>query len=257
VAVGKIPVSAIPRAKTIHDTTGTWKAVVDADTDLILGAALLGHNAGEASPRCRWLCSADCRTSRSATPYSPIPLWGRASICSLTRWMINDRKVSVINQDNYAAAPAIDARVKKIIKVDGLAFKDLNGNGQLDAYEDWRSPIAERVDDLVARMSLEENAGLMLIDKLNATCDQRTGERGALPPNAADYINTQEMRRFIFRNTVTSPDLAEFGPPDLEMLANTSLTPGGAAKYTNSVQQLAEAIPGNDGRRAVPLRAWA
>jgi pyruvate/2-oxoglutarate dehydrogenase complex dihydrolipoamide dehydrogenase (E3) component len=47
VAIGKIPVSAIPRAKTLHDTTGTWKAIVDADTDLILGGALLGHNAGE------------------------------------------------------------------------------------------------------------------------------------------------------------------------------------------------------------------
>src|SRR3954466_15956690 len=32
-----------------HSTTqrAPWKAVVDADTDLILGAALLGHNAGE------------------------------------------------------------------------------------------------------------------------------------------------------------------------------------------------------------------
>jgi probable pyridine nucleotide-disulfide oxidoreductase len=47
VAICKIPFSAIPRAKTLHDTAGTWKAVVDADTDLILGAALLGHNAGE------------------------------------------------------------------------------------------------------------------------------------------------------------------------------------------------------------------
>jgi pyruvate/2-oxoglutarate dehydrogenase complex dihydrolipoamide dehydrogenase (E3) component len=47
VAVARIPVSAIPRAKTLHDTTGTWKAVVDADTDQILGAALLGHAAGE------------------------------------------------------------------------------------------------------------------------------------------------------------------------------------------------------------------
>jgi probable pyridine nucleotide-disulfide oxidoreductase len=47
VAVAKIPVSVIPRAKTLHDTTGTWKTVVDADTDLILGAALLGHSAGE------------------------------------------------------------------------------------------------------------------------------------------------------------------------------------------------------------------
>jgi len=47
VAVARIPVSAIPRAKTLHDATGTWKAVVDADTDQILGAALLGHAAGE------------------------------------------------------------------------------------------------------------------------------------------------------------------------------------------------------------------
>jgi pyruvate/2-oxoglutarate dehydrogenase complex dihydrolipoamide dehydrogenase (E3) component len=47
VAVSKIAVAAIPRAKTLHDTTGTWKVVVDADTDLILGAALLGHDAGE------------------------------------------------------------------------------------------------------------------------------------------------------------------------------------------------------------------
>lgn len=47
VRVAKIPVSAIPRAKTLHDTTRTWKAVVDAETDQILGAALLGHSGGE------------------------------------------------------------------------------------------------------------------------------------------------------------------------------------------------------------------
>jgi probable pyridine nucleotide-disulfide oxidoreductase len=47
VKVGKLPVAAIPRAKTLHETVGTWKAVVDADTDEILGAALLGHDAGE------------------------------------------------------------------------------------------------------------------------------------------------------------------------------------------------------------------
>ncbi|SDT07800.1 Pyruvate/2-oxoglutarate dehydrogenase complex, dihydrolipoamide dehydrogenase (E3) component [Microlunatus soli] len=45
--VAKIGVAAIPRAKTLHDKTGTWKAVVDADTDEILGASLLGHDAGE------------------------------------------------------------------------------------------------------------------------------------------------------------------------------------------------------------------
>src|SRR6187551_2146668 len=107
-------------------------------------------------------------------PYSPIPRWAKDSTCFLTHSMINDRRVKAINQNDYAAPPAIEARAKKIIKVDGLSFKDLNGNGQLDAYEDWRRPIAERVDDLVARMSLDEKAGLMLIDTLNATCDQQT-----------------------------------------------------------------------------------
>jgi probable pyridine nucleotide-disulfide oxidoreductase len=47
VRVATLPVAAIPRAKTLHETVGMWKAVVDADTDQILGVALLGHDAGE------------------------------------------------------------------------------------------------------------------------------------------------------------------------------------------------------------------
>ena len=47
VKVARLPVAAVPRAKTLHETAGTWKVVVDADTDLILGAALLGDGSGE------------------------------------------------------------------------------------------------------------------------------------------------------------------------------------------------------------------
>lgn len=47
VKVATLGASAIPRAKTLHQTVGRWKAVIDAETDLILGAALLGHDAGE------------------------------------------------------------------------------------------------------------------------------------------------------------------------------------------------------------------
>ncbi|MPV36429.1 dihydrolipoyl dehydrogenase family protein [Georgenia subflava] len=47
VKVATLPLAAIPRAKTLHDTTGMWKAVVDAATDRILGVALLGHGSGE------------------------------------------------------------------------------------------------------------------------------------------------------------------------------------------------------------------
>lgn len=41
-------------------------------------------------------------------------------------------------------------------------FKDLNRNGQLDPYEDWRLDLDTRIADLVNQLSLEEIAGLML-----------------------------------------------------------------------------------------------
>ena len=49
-----------------------------------------------------------------------------------------------------------------ILEVDGFAFKDLNRNGKLDIYEDWRRPSKERAEDLAAQLSLDEIAGLML-----------------------------------------------------------------------------------------------
>ena len=57
----------------------------------------------------------------------------------------------------------IETRVKKIIEVDGLQFKDLNGNGVLDPYEDWRLSPEERAKDLISRMTMEEKAGMFVI----------------------------------------------------------------------------------------------
>ncbi|MDR1445219.1 MAG: glycoside hydrolase family 3 C-terminal domain-containing protein [Treponema sp.] len=53
---------------------------------------------------------------------------------------------------------------------DGFAFKDLNGNGKLDPYEDWRLPVEQRIADLAGRMSVEEIAGLMLYSAHQAIC---------------------------------------------------------------------------------------
>jgi beta-glucosidase len=47
------------------------------------------------------------------------------------------------------------------LEQDGISFRDLNGNGRLDPYEDPRLPVEERVDDLLAQMTLEEKVGLM------------------------------------------------------------------------------------------------
>lgn len=49
-----------------------------------------------------------------------------------------------------------------LITEKGYAFKDLNRNGKLDAYEDWRLPVDERAQDLASQMTVEQIAGLML-----------------------------------------------------------------------------------------------
>lgn len=61
-------------------------------------------------------------------------------------------------------------------------------------------------------MTLREKAGLMLIDTLNAQCVD--GNRGALGASAHDYLDSQQMRRFVFRNTVATPSQAVCAPPD-------------------------------------------
>ena len=44
----------------------------------------------------------------------------------------------------------------------GYAFKDLNRNGTLEPYEDWRLSAEERAEDLASRLPVEEIAGMML-----------------------------------------------------------------------------------------------
>ncbi len=128
--------------------------------------------------------------------------------------------------NNSIAQPVLSAKTKSILTVDGKQFKDLNANGQLDQYEDWRRSIDQRVDDLVARMTLEEKAGLMLIQTLNSDC------AGAVGQLAFDYINTQKMTRFIFRNVV-------HGTPTCTA-SGGQVSPENAAKFTNAVQAMRE-----------------
>lgn len=52
-----------------------------------------------------------------------------------------------------------------------FAWRDLNGNGRLDPYEDPRLTPAERTADLLPRLSLEEKAGLMFHTVIEAGPD--------------------------------------------------------------------------------------
>jgi beta-glucosidase len=49
----------------------------------------------------------------------------------------------------------------KEITIDGYTFLDRNNNGSLDIYEDSRRPASERVDDLLAQMTMDEKLRLL------------------------------------------------------------------------------------------------
>jgi beta-glucosidase len=125
--------------------------------------------------------------------------------------------------------PAIGVRSRAVLSVDGLRFKDANGSGQLDPYEDWRRPVEARVRDLVGRMTLEEKAGLMLIDTLNAGCG------GALTPAATAFVETQRMSRFVLRNVVKEGDVAT--PPRPRRFASIAVSPRQMANSPTPVRR--------------------
>lgn len=91
---------------------------------------------------------------------------------------------------NYTVIPAEGDQIElsyiegvtTILEVDGLKFKDLNKNGTLDVYEDWRQDIEARIADLIAQMTPEEEVGLLfcvntqladavyMVQEFNLTC---------------------------------------------------------------------------------------
>jgi len=124
---------------------------------------------------------------------------------------------------------SVNARVKQILWEDNLAFKDLNDNGQIDTYEDWRRPTDTRVNDLLSRMTLEEKAGMFLINTLNSESGGKISDRGVR------LITEEKMSRFVFRNTIT-PEPAQGGGG----WGGTQVTAYEAAQFMNLVQEIAE-----------------
>lgn len=107
--------------------------------------------------------------------------------------------------------PAIASRRAAILRHDGLPFKDLNGNGKLDPYEDWRRPVEERVDDLLTQMSLEEKAGLMVHPALGMgeggalleepqVFETSPGQRMVMGPATTDAIVDKKIRHVLTRS---------------------------------------------------------
>ncbi|QIP17608.1 glycoside hydrolase family 3 protein [Spirosoma aureum] len=83
--------------------------------------------------------------------------------------------------------PVLGVRSVKILEMSGLKFKDLNRNGQLDKYEDWRLSAQERSRDLLTKMSLEQKVGFMLISTTRMKNDQSFGPAASREPITSDF----------------------------------------------------------------------
>ncbi|MBO6068024.1 MAG: hypothetical protein J6P50_02285, partial [Bacteroidales bacterium] len=81
--------------------------------------------------------------------------------------------------------PELGTRSVSIINKGGLQFKDLNKNGKLDKYEDWRLTPEQRAADLLGKMTVDEKVGFMIISQINM------GPQGTSELNERDQVTNR------------------------------------------------------------------
>ena len=127
-----------------------------------------------------------------------------------------DGIITVTNEDGSTLGYNANSGVT-LLTVDRFAFKDLNKNGELDPYEDWRLPVEERAKDLASKMSVEQIAGLMLysghqavpaVGRRGSTYNGKPYEEsGALPSDLSDdqkKFLTEDNLRHVLITSVES-----------------------------------------------------
>ena len=114
----------------------------------------------------------------------------------------------------------------KILIIDRFAFKDLNKNGLLDTYEDWRLPSEERAKDLASKLSLEDIGGLMLYSSHQSIPGSSRGfgssnyngkpfpESGANPSDLSDeqikFLQDDHLRHVLITRVNSPVDAAQW-----------------------------------------------
>jgi len=99
----------------------------------------------------------DCKAPAGATPGGDRVRISGASLLIPPKLVFLVGLVTMLASVPYAATVEVEARVVKVI--DGC--RDLNKNGTVDPYENWRLPVEKRVEDLLSRMTMEEKIGQM------------------------------------------------------------------------------------------------
>ncbi|MEG3175399.1 glycoside hydrolase family 3 N-terminal domain-containing protein [Sphingomonas sp. RB3P16] len=105
--------------------------------------------------------------------------------------------------------PKLSSQGVPLLQVDGRSFRDLDRNGRLHPYEDWRLAPSVRAADLVTRMTLAEKAGLMVIPVLagNAPFGQISTGYDMLAAHA--FVTAKHVSAFSAMTAMSIHDLAE------------------------------------------------
>ncbi|MBP5301915.1 MAG: glycoside hydrolase family 3 C-terminal domain-containing protein [Bacteroidales bacterium] len=151
--------------------------------------------------------------------------------------------------------PELGARKVDILTVGKYQFKDLNKNGKLDVYEDWRQPMEKRIADLVSQMTLEEKVGLMFhpniavtesgIVKYDLTDEEKEALRRAEEERYAGPIgpggqNAGAMAMGQMRRAATAKSYIE--EKNFRCILNNGVAaPEKFANWSNQMQEIAEA----------------
>ena len=109
----------------------------------------------------------------------------------------------------------------QLLTVDRFAFKDLNQNGSLDPYEDWRLSTEKRAADLATKMSIEQIAGLMLYSShqripgggfrgstYNGKPFEESGAKSSDLSDQQEEFLTSDNVRHVLVTSVESPEVA-------------------------------------------------
>jgi len=126
---------------------------------------------------------------------------------------------------------ALLGKEASFIKKDGKSFRDLNKNGKLDIYEDYRQPVEKRVMDLMDQMTIEEKAGTMFVTMIGMTPE---GEPCDMP------ILGEGMMELIFSVMLSTNSelIAKKGLNSFNVLSAYDAKT--MAHYNNQIQKLAE-----------------
>ncbi len=126
----------------------------------------------------------------------------------------------------------------RIISVNGLAFKDLNKNGKLDGYEDWRLKDDERAKDLSGEMTIEQIAGLMLYSSHQAI---PSASGGFIPGMGGTYGGKPFPESGAKVSDLTDQQIRFLSEDNLRHVLITSVeSPEAAAQWNNNAQALVE-----------------